>query len=410
MFEPDFHIPSTTPNLPPHQTHSLSRADPFFILFDQVHSFLYCKPRPCYYIPLLFFDSSKPRSSHGYFRPTNALKAKEPRIKQSYKLSRYLSVTHVSTNQITMRASVVIQVFLGAGALAHPHVKLSNPLAHEHHKRQQPVEILTTTVGNVIEIEDIYVATVWDSPPPSTTTPAPTSTPPVVVVAAPVKLAVAPVENKQSLNEDNQNWNHPSHSLASATPASMTPVSVTPKSITPSIAPASITPIRSTPAAAASTASSGNANDGAPKSGGVSILETANKYRILMGYSPFTYSSTLATNSAKTNADNGANAMLHELNSGSSAQCIAQVDNNTGSKGLSPFELTYLGWLCEIQDAKIGTVCQVMLDATNMQINYADPGHAEILRRPNYSQIGCNYLISTQHHDNYAGMWTCDFK
>lgn len=308
-----------------------------------------------------------------------------------------------------MRASVVLQVLLGAGALAHPHFKLNNPLAHVHHKRQQPVEIKTITVDNQVEIEDIFVATVWGSPEPAMATPTPTSSP-VVVAAAPEKLAVAPVANNQNWDWNNQDWNHPSHSPASVTPASVTPVSVTPISITPSVTPVSVTPVQSSPAAQASTGSSGSSNDGAPLSGGVSILETANKYRAMMGYSAFTYSSTLAGNSAKTNADNGANIMKHELNDGSFAQCIAEVDNNSGSNGLSPFELTYLGWLCEIQDAKIATVCKEMLAATNMQIDYSDPGHAEILRSPSYSQIGCNYLTATEHHDNYAGMWTCDFK
>lgn len=317
-----------------------------------------------------------------------------------------------------MRASVVIQVLLGAGALAHPHFKLDNPLAHLHHKRNQPVNVVTTIVGNRVEIEEIFVQTVWG--PAITSTIAPTSTPAVVAVAAPEKLAVAPVANNQNLNqnsdqEGNQNWNgdnqdwttwiHHSSAPASITSAAATPASVTPVSIRPSVTPVSVTPVQSS-AASAPTSS----NDGAPQSGGVSILETANKYRAMFGFPAFSYNSTLAANAAKTNADNGANVKNHELNAGSFAQCIAEVDNNAGSNGLSPFELTYLAWLCEIPDAKIGVVCKEMLDATNMQIDYSDPGHAEILRSTSYSTIGCNYLTSTQHHDNYAGMWTCDFK
>ena len=292
-----------------------------------------------------------------------------------------------------MRTSVVIQILLGAGALAHPHFKLNNPLAHVHHKRQQPAEVLTTTVGNQVDIEEIFIATVWGPSPPSTTTPAPTTTP-AVVVAAPEKLAVAPVAN-------NQSWNHDSH-----TPASVTPASVTQASITPPVTPVSVTPVQSS----AVPALTGSSNDGAPKSGGISILETANKYRAMMGYSAFTYSSTLAANSAKTNADNGANSMHHELNSGSAAQCISEADNNSGSNGLSPFELIYLVWLCEIQDARIDAVCAEMTTATNIQYTIGDTDHAQILRRPSYSTIGCNYLTSTEHHDNYAGIWTCDFS
>lgn len=308
-----------------------------------------------------------------------------------------------------MRASVVLQVLLGAGALAHPHFKLNNPLAHVHHKRQQPVEILTTTVGNQVEIEDIFVATVWGSPEPAASTPTPTSSP-VVVVAAPEKLAVAPVANNQNWDQNNQDWNHPKDSPASVTPASVTPVSVTPISITPSVTPVSVTPVQSSPAAQASTGSSGSSNDGAPLSGGVSILETANKYRAMFGFPAFSYSSTLDGNAAKTNSDNGANSMKHQLNAGSFAQCIGQVDNTSGGGGLTPFELTYLGWLCEMPENQITEACKAMEVATNMIVDLSDPGHAQILRNPGYSQIGCNYLTATEHHDMYVGTWTCDFK
>ena len=130
-----------------------------------------------------------------------------------------------------------------------------------------------------------------------------------------------------------------------------------------------------------------------------------------MGLPTFTYDSTLGANSAKTNNDDGANSMTHELNAGSFAQCIAQVDNNSGGGGFTPFELTYLGWLCEIPDSRLGNDCSAMESATNMQINYSDPGHANILRNVvgTYTKMGCNYMASTESHANFAGMWTCDF-
>jgi len=291
-----------------------------------------------------------------------------------------------------MRTSIVIQVLLGAGALAHPHFKLDNPLAHVHHKRQQPAKIITTTIGNQVEVIDEFVQTVYG--PPSSSTPAPTTT---AIVAAPEKLAVAPVNNVH--------YEAPK-AAENVVPASITPVSITPVSVTP-------TPTSTPPpvqSSAAPVVSTGGSDDGAPLSGGVSILDTANKYRALMGYSSYEYNSTLAANSAKTNHDDGADVMTHELNPGSFAQCIAEVDNNAGADGLSPFELTYLAWLCEIKDARIDSLCTQMLAATNMKIDYADPGHAQILRSTTYSQIGCNYLTSTQSQTNFAGMWTCDFK
>ena len=282
-----------------------------------------------------------------------------------------------------MRSSIVIPVLLGAGAIAHPHFKLNNPLAHVHHKRQEPVDVVTTTIGGQVEIEDIYVSTIYGNAPPPTTTP-----------TAPERL-VAPVQNT---NNEQPYYQHSSPAEVPVTPT------------TPTAVPVQTPTSSAAPAPAQSNTASTSGNDGAPKSGGVSILETANKYRSLMGYPTFTYSSTLDANAAKTNRDDGANTMTHELNPGSMAQCIAEVDNTDGTAKYTPFELTYLAWLCEIPDDRLGNACKDMLAATNMQINYSDPGHAQILRTQSYTTMGCNYMDSTQSNANFKGMYTCDFK
>lgn len=125
-----------------------------------------------------------------------------------------------------------------------------------------------------------------------------------------------------------------------------------------------------------------------------------------MGFPTFTYSSTLEANAAKTNKDDGGNSMTHELNPGSMAQCIAQGDDTKSSGSYTPFELTYLGWLCEITDSRLGDSCNVMESATHMQIT--DDGHAKILRTTGYTQMGCNFIESTAGN-SYGGLWTCDF-
>ncbi|KAL6721358.1 hypothetical protein ACLMJK_000461 [Lecanora helva] len=290
-----------------------------------------------------------------------------------------------------MRSSIAIPVLLGAGAIAHPHFKLNNPLAHVHHKRQDPVKVITTTIGNQVQIEDIFVSTIYGNAPvaPPTVTPVPNAP-----AAAPKKLEVAPVQNKPAAPVVQHENLHVEHH----DPPAPAPVSTPP--------PAS-TPVASAPVE--SSAPSTGGNDGAPQSGGKSILESANKFRTLMGFKPFTYSQQLDGNAAKTNNDDGSNSMTHELNSGSMAQCIAQVDNKSGGSGFTPFELTYLGWLCEIDDSRLGTMCDTMKDLTHMKVDKSDPGHAQILRNPAYSQMGCNYMDSTQQHDNYAGQYTCDF-
>ena len=101
--------------------------------------------------------------------------------------------------------------------------------------------------------------------------------------------------------------------------------------------------------------------------------------------------------------------MTHELNAGSYAQCIAEGDDSTTSGSWSPFDLIYLGWLCEIPEANLGDDCSAMEAATHMFVNTTDPGHANILRTSGYTQMGCNYQAATESHDNYQGLWTCDF-
>lgn len=302
-----------------------------------------------------------------------------------------------------MRASIVVPVLLGAGAFAHPHFKLNNPLAHLHHKRNAPAEVHTTTVNGVIQVEEVYVQTIWGPDPPSST-PVPTTTPAAVV--APQKLAVKPVEDAPKTTSTPavivHNYNH--HNKGAAEVQQSTTPIPSPKSTTP----VPEVPKSSTPAAVPSNAAVAS-NGGEPKSGGKSILDSANKFRAIMGLPAFTYSGKLDANAAKTNNDNGADKMKHQLNDGSNAQCITQVNNLTGDGVYTPFELSYLGWLCEIPDGRLGDACKAMDQATHMRIT--ETGHAEILRNAGYKNMGCNYLTSKEpeKHPEYQGMWTCDF-
>ena len=283
-----------------------------------------------------------------------------------------------------MRASIFIPLVFGAGALAHPHLKLGNALAHVHHKRDQPIEIKTIVEGGVVDVEDVFVKTVYanGAAPPAEAVATP---PPVVkVVASPAPVtttpAPAPVQVKADYHVQSPSENTPA---PSSTPSS-----------TPAPAPAS---------------SPAPASDGAPTSGGKSILDSANYFRQLQGYPPFTYSSQLEANAAKTNNDDGGNSMTHELNPGSYAQCIAEGNDSTTSGSWSPFDLIYLGWLCEIPESNLGDACAAMEAATHMQVDTADPGHAQILRTEGYTKMGCSYIVATEKQPNYEGLWTCDF-
>ena len=284
-----------------------------------------------------------------------------------------------------MRASIFVPLVFGAGALAHPHLKLGNALAHVHHKRGEPVVIKTIIQGGVVDVEDVFVKTVYanGAAPPA---PAETTPPPVVNVAAPAPVTTTPAPAPVVVKAD-YHVQSPS------------------KSETPTDTPAPT----STPAPAPAPSSATPAGDNAPTSGGKSILESANYFRKLQGYPPFEYSSQLESNAAKTNKDDGGNSMTHELNDGSFAQCIAEGNDSTTSGSWSPFDLIYLGWLCEIPEASLTDACSAMEAATHMIVDTNDPGHAQILRTEGYTKMGCNYIVATEHQPNYEGLWTCDF-
>ena len=227
----------------------------------------------------------------------------------------------------------------------------------------------------------------------ATSTPVPISTPAVN------EAAVEKVAQPQA-----QPYHYSQPAAAPAPVVTTTAAAPAPVSTTPVAAPA---PVSTTPAAAPAPSSSSSGSSGAPVVNGKSILDSANYFRSMMGFPSFAYDSTLQGNAAKTNNDDGANTMTHELNPGSMAQCIAEVDNLTGSGSYSSFDLTYLGWLCEIADSRLGNACQIMEAATNMNSG-GETGHAEILRTASYSKMGCNYLTSTSKQE-WDGMWTCDF-
>ncbi|KAL2057679.1 hypothetical protein ABVK25_002063 [Lepraria finkii] len=284
-----------------------------------------------------------------------------------------------------MRTSIILSALLGAGVFGHPHLKLNNPLGHVHHKRQAPAEVHTIIGGNVVDIEDVFVKTVYANGGAPQASPAP-----VVNYHPQEQQAAAPVVT-----------------TTTAPAPKTTPVQVKADYVVPSPQETN-TPApqpSSTP-----TPSPSSSNDGAPLSNGKSILESANEFRAKQGLNPFTYSSTLGGNAAKTNTDDGANKMTHELNPGSYAQCIAEVDNKTGGGGYTAFELTYLGWLCEIPDSRLGDGCAVMEQQIRMQVDTSDPGHANILRTASYTQMGCNYMDATEPNGGvFLGMYTCDF-
>lgn len=300
-----------------------------------------------------------------------------------------------------MRTSIVISVLLGAGALGHPHFKLNNPLGHlHHHKRQDgPSEVKTYVENGRVIVDDIFIKTVYGNsvPAPSPAAAAAPVNEKVAVPAPVVTVTAAPVQAQQKWAKPQQKQEeHPQQQQQQPKPQ--------PK---PQPAPDSVTSVAAAPVQT-QPASSGGSNDGSPMSGSKSLLQTANYFRNLQGYNDLEYDSTLQGNAAKTNTADGGNEMKHELNAGSLAQCIAEGHDSTTAGDLSPFDLIYLAWLCEIPEPNLGTMCATMKTATGMSDHTSDPSHAKILRTASYTKMGCNFLEST-NKASYGGLWTCDF-
>jgi len=194
--------------------------------------------------------------------------------------------------------------------------------------------------------------------------------------------------------------------VVAAAPAPTTFVTYTPP------APKSV--VQPEPAASSSAPVSSSANDGSPLSGGVSILSTCNKYRAKYGLAPFTWSSTLASNAAKTGQMNNGQTENHKLFDGSFGQVITPGLNSAVSgvnlAGFTPFEMGYLSWMCEKStDSQLSGLCEPMQSAMHMM--YSSTGHYDILTSSNYKEIGCSFTQnpSASSSSPYQGLWTCDF-
>lgn len=150
---------------------------------------------------------------------------------------------------------------------------------------------------------------------------------------------------------------------------------------------------------------------GVPTSGGVSLIATVNKWRTAYGLNTLKWNSALEANALKTGNNDHGSIETHELNPGSMAQVITpgQEVSVGNLNGDSPFELSYITWLCEVPtDSELEGQCQSVADVLHMRYN--DTGHHDILCSKSYTAIGCTFaknLYST-NASIYQGLWVCD--
>ena len=158
--------------------------------------------------------------------------------------------------------------------------------------------------------------------------------------------------------------------------------------------------------------------DASPASGGVSLLTTINKWRGKYLVPNLAWSAQLAANAQKTGNDNGGSTQHHELNPGSMAQVICPGQQNPATNYLpdTPFELSYVAWLCEepqdpqlINDNGINQ-CQLEVANLHIQDSPGQTGHHDILVSPSYQTIGCAFAVNpaVSTTSTYQGLWICD--
>ena len=149
---------------------------------------------------------------------------------------------------------------------------------------------------------------------------------------------------------------------------------------------------------------------GGPTSGGVSLIDTVNKWRKNYGLSTLDWDDQLADNALKTGTDGGGSVQQHELNSGSMAQVITPGQSTMVGdyKPTTPFELSYVAWLCEVQSSQLGDMCDQV--SKNLHMEYDGTGHHDILCSQNYQKIGCGFAKNPSKGatDIYQGLWVCD--
>lgn len=290
-----------------------------------------------------------------------------------------------------MRTSLLLPVLLGAGVIAHPHYKLTNPLAHHHHKREGQivaVEYLKNAQGQTTEEIDFVEAmtTVYAGAPSPSTPPA---------AAKPIEAA-SEVNVKADYHVNGQPAAQNQPPKEAARPNVPVPA--------PAPAPA---PAKETPASPQSSAGSFSAKN---------VLDVANKWRSKQGLGTFTWDDELAAVSANTNTANGANQMVHHNAAPSLGQVIAQGSSTLkgqSSQGeLGPIDLLWLGWICELSGQIPGFPCSDATAATHMNTQ-GDTMHAQILMNGQYTKLGCNYMDATDpgsqvFPDIFQGMFTCD--
>ncbi|KAL8679451.1 MAG: hypothetical protein Q9186_004281 [Xanthomendoza sp. 1 TL-2023] len=147
------------------------------------------------------------------------------------------------------------------------------------------------------------------------------------------------------------------------------------------------------------------------------ILSTINGWRYALGANPLSWSQEMADAAANTGRANcgGGCGMNHHAPKNAAEVISPGSDNDNGQNlhGRSPFEISYIAWICEVPSAQMGDACS-LVDVNNkdavMRITMNGRGHHDILVDNNYKKIGCAFTPNSNANEWFLGrgQWICD--
>ena len=174
--------------------------------------------------------------------------------------------------------------------------------------------------------------------------------------------------------------------------------------------------------AVAATPSSTTSASAAASSGSASndMLAVINKWRGRYDLNALTWNEEMVQNSAQVGENGGGVNQIHSLVANTAmGQVITPGQINpvpADQDGYSPFEVAYIGWLCEVStDPQLQAsendgvdVCGLVQKVLNM--DYTETAHHDILVSPSYNSAGCAYTANPNANQEtavYQGLYVC---
>jgi hypothetical protein len=145
------------------------------------------------------------------------------------------------------------------------------------------------------------------------------------------------------------------------------------------------------------------------------MIKSINEYRTLAGLPKQKWDTRLAANAAKTGQASGGKNLIHQRNPGTSTQVLTfgYSDEDKCEKktpALTPFEVYYLGWLCEVaSDKGLQGKCPQIIKMAGINVA-GQRGHHDTRADKVQLKIGCAFTrkANAKKCEQFPGIWACD--